>query len=203
MEYIRFEHTGEKLLSILHTVQGWIVAGVLFVLDFIAGHELAVGLVVAVTLMDAIWGITVSIKRKKFALSELARLTVGKLAVYGCAMLAFIGLDKIVGMTLTASIIGAAITLVELWSASASMLILFPNFLFLKLLRKALTGEIASKLGIEPEEVEADNYLAPLDSNDFNKGVMCIRYEADIPDEAFADGFRHVKIDIPTKITIR
>lgn len=52
-------------------------------------------------------------------------------------------------------------------------------------------------------EVDADNYLAPLDSNDFNKGVMCIRYEADIPDEAFADGFRHVKIDIPTKITIR
>lgn len=154
MEYIRFEHTGEKLLSILHTVQGWIVAGVLFVLDFIAGHELAVGLVVAVTLMDAIWGITVSIKRKKFALSELARLTVGKLAVYGCAMLAFIGLDKMIGMTLTASVIGAAITLVELWSASASMLILFPNFLFLKLLRKALTGEIASKLGVEPEEVE-------------------------------------------------
>ena len=134
-------------------MQGWIVAGILFLLDFIAGHELAVGLVVAVTLMDAIWGITVSIKRKKFALSELARLTVEKLAVYGCAMLAFIGLDKMVGMTLTASVIGAAITLVELWSAS--MLILFPNFLFLKLLRKALTGEIASKLGIEPEEVEA------------------------------------------------
>ena len=98
MEYIRFEHTGEKLLSILHTVQGWIVAVVLFMLDFIAGHELAVGLVVAVTLMDAIWGITVSIKRKKFALSELARLTVGKLAVYGCAMLAFIGLDDIDGI---------------------------------------------------------------------------------------------------------
>lgn len=154
MEYIRLEHTGDRLLSILHTVQGWIVAGVLFLLDFIAGHELAVGLVVFVTLMDAVWGITVSIKRKKFALSELARLTVGKLAVYGCAMLAFIGLDKMIGMTLTASVIGAAITLVELWSASASMLILFPNFLFLKLLRKALTGEIASKLGVEPEEVE-------------------------------------------------
>lgn len=62
--------------------------------------------------------------------------------------------DKMIGMTLTASVIGAAITLVELWSASASMLILFPNFLFLKLLRKALTGEIASKLGIEPWQVE-------------------------------------------------
>lgn len=155
MEYIRLEHIGEKLVSALQTVQGWAVAGILFLVDFVAGHELAVGLVVFVTLMDAVWGITVSVKRKKFALSELARLTVGKLAVYGCAMLVFIGLDKMVGLTLTASIIGAAITLVELWSASASMLILFPNFLFLKLLRKALTGEIAAKLGIEPEEVEA------------------------------------------------
>lgn len=148
------KHIGVKLLGILQTVQGWVVAGLLFLLDFIAGHELAVGLVVAVTLMDAAWGITVSIHRRKFALSELARLTIGKLAVYGCAMLVFIGLDKMIGMTLTASVIGAAITLVELWSASASMLILFPNFLFLKLLRKALTGEIASKLGVEPEEVE-------------------------------------------------
>jgi len=40
MEYIRFEHTGEKLISILHTVQGWIVAGVLFLLDFIAGPDM-------------------------------------------------------------------------------------------------------------------------------------------------------------------
>lgn len=155
MRYLLFlKHIGVKLLGILQTVQGWVVAGMLFLLDFIAGHELAVGLVVAVTLMDAAWGITVSIHRRKFALSELARLTIGKLAVYGCAMLVFIGLDRLIGMTLTASVVGAAITLVELWSASASMLILFPNFLFLKLLRKALTGEIASKLGVEPEEVE-------------------------------------------------
>lgn len=155
MRYMLFlKHIGVKLLGILQTVQGWVVAGLLFLLDFIAGHELAVGLVVAVTLMDAAWGIMVSIHRRKFALSELARLTIGKLAVYGCAMLVFIGLDKMIGMALTSSVIGAAITLVELWSASASMLILFPNFLFLKLLRKALTGEIASKLGVEPEEVE-------------------------------------------------
>lgn len=155
MNYIEYmEHIGMKLMSILSTAWGWAVGLVLLLIDFIAGHEMAVGLVVFVTLMDAVWGIAVSIKRKKFAISELARMTVGKLAVYGCAMLAFIGLDRLIGMTLTASVIGAVITLVELWSASASMLILFPNFLFLKLLKKALTGEIADKLGVEPEEVE-------------------------------------------------
>lgn len=149
------EHAGVKLYAILHTLLGWVVAGLLFLADYVVGHELAVGLVVFVTLMDAVWGISVSIKHKKFALSELARLTIGKLAVYGCALLAFIGLDKMIDMTLTTSFVGAAIVLVELWSASASMLILFPNFLFLKLFRKALTGEIAAKLKISEEEVEA------------------------------------------------
>ena len=145
----------DKLQSILHTLAGWVVGLLLFLGDFIGGHELAVGLVVFVTLMDAVWGITVSIKKKRFALSELARLTIGKLAVYGCALLTFIGLDKMIGMTLSASIISTAICLVELWSASASMLILFPNFFFLKLFKKALTGEIASKLKIPEEEVDA------------------------------------------------
>lgn len=54
----------DKLQSILHTLAGWVVAILLFLADFIVGHELAVGLVVAVTLMDAVWGITVSIKRR-------------------------------------------------------------------------------------------------------------------------------------------
>jgi hypothetical protein len=174
MRYLLFlKHIGLKLLGVLQTLQGWVVAGVLFLLDFIAGHEMAVGLVVFVTLMDAVWGIAVSIKRKKFAISELARMTVGKLAVYGCAMLAFIGLDRLIGMTLTASVIGAVITLVELWSASASMLILFPNFLFLKLLKKALTGEIADKLGIDPSQVE--EVLA--DSRKASDATMCDRGE--------------------------
>lgn len=50
--------------------------------------------------------------------------------------------------------------------------------------------------------VDANNYVAPLDSKAFGKGCLCIRYEADIPDDAFADGYRHEKFDIPTKIKI-
>ena len=42
----------------------------------------------------------------------------------------------------------------EAWSFSASLLILFPKNSFLRLMQKALTGEIAKKLGCEPEEVE-------------------------------------------------
>lgn len=148
------QHIVERLESILATLQGCIVGIGLFALNYIAGNELAVGLVVGITLMDAIWGIAVSIKRGRFALSELARLTVAKFAVYGCAMLTFIGIDKVIDMTLTTSAIATVIILVEFWSSCGNMLIIYPEMPALKLLKKALIGEIASKLNISPEEVE-------------------------------------------------
>lgn len=148
-------HAIEKLASILTTIGGWCALLLLFIVDYFAGHSFVVMLVVAVTLLDAVWGIAVSVKQGKFTLSELARLTIAKLAVYGCALFVFVGLDKITDTTFSASIIGAAIVLVEFWSSCASMLILFPHILFLRLMKKALTGEIASKLKISEEDVES------------------------------------------------
>lgn len=148
------QHLFAKLDAISHTIQGWLVALGIILLDYIAGYEFAIGLVIGVTIMDAAWGIAVSIKRGKFALSELARLTVAKFAVYGCALLTFIGIDRLVTLTIATPTIAAAITLVEMWSACGSMLIIHPKMPFLRLLKKALTGEIAAKLGISPEDVE-------------------------------------------------
>lgn len=144
-----------KLLAILQTMFGWFYLLLLFIVDYFAGHGVIVSLAMAVTLMDAVWGIAVSVKRGRFALSELARLTIAKLAVYGCALSVFVGLDKVTDTTFSGSLVGSAIVLVEFWSCCASMLILFPNILFLRLMKKALTGEIASKLHISEDEVEA------------------------------------------------
>ena len=149
-----FSHAGHKLSAIFQTRWGWLAGAGLTIAEYIAGHSSIVFLVVAVTLMDAAWGIAASIHNGKFTLSELARLTISKLAVYGCALFVFIGLDKFIDTTITASVIGAAIVLIEFWSSCASMLILFPNFLFLRLLRKALLGEIASKMNCSEEEAE-------------------------------------------------
>lgn len=143
-----------KLYHILQTGCGCGMGLGLFVADYFAGHTFVVWLVIAVTLMDAVWGVAVSLRMGQFTKSELLRLTIDKLAVYGCAMFVFVGLDKIADITITASVIGACIVLVEFWSSCASMLILFPNIAILHLLKKALTGEIASKLHIEKEDVE-------------------------------------------------
>lgn len=148
------EHLFHKLCAILQTGWGWMVGAAIFIADYFAGHSFVVNFVVAVTLMDAGWGIAVSVKQGRFTLSELARLTIAKVAVYGCALFVFVGLDKMADTVLTTALVGSAIALVEFWSSCGSMLILFPNFLFLRLLKHALKGEIASKLHISEDEVD-------------------------------------------------
>lgn len=143
-----------KLDDALHSWWGWLIGVGLAFLDYFAGHLFVVFLVTAATLIDAAWGIAASIHQGQFTKSELARLTFAKLIVYGCVLFIFIGIDKMIDSTITASVIGACIVLVEFWSTCGSMLIIYPNFLFLKLLRPALIGEIASKMGKTEDEVK-------------------------------------------------
>lgn len=144
-----------KLSMILQTAQGWMIALGVFLAEYFFGdHATVVWLVLTATLLDAVWGIAVSVSHGQFTLSELMRLTVAKIAVYGCALAVFIGLDKVTGTELSTDIVGGAIILCESWSMCASMLIIFPHIAILQLLKKALIGEIATKLRIPPEEVE-------------------------------------------------
>lgn len=147
-------HSLLKLGHILSNGWGWLIGVGLAFLDYFAGHSFVVFLVAAATLIDAGWGIAVSVHNGEFTKSELARLTFAKLIVYGCVLFIFIGIDKMIDSTITASVIGAAIVLVECWSTCASMLILYPQFLFLKLLKHALIGEIASKMNKSEDEVK-------------------------------------------------
>ena len=134
------EHFMNKLSVVLSTAWGWVV-----------------GFTVVAVVMDAAWGIASSVKQGRFTKSELMRDSLSKLAVYGSVILLFILIDKLLGVGngLSTSVICICIILVELWSTAASMLICFPNMPFLQLLKKALVGEIASKLNVKPEDVEA------------------------------------------------
>jgi hypothetical protein len=157
-------HFITKLQGILSTVWGWLSLAVLFVIDCISGHGMAVGIALIAIVMDAAWGISASIKQGKFAKSQLARDTIGKIAVYGCAILSFSCIDKLLGIHsgLTTNIICSLIVLVEFWSTLGSMLICFPHIPFLRVIKFALIGEIANKLGIGEDEVK--NALEELDN---------------------------------------
>lgn len=154
-----------KLPDILSTFSGWVLAILLGIVNFFASHKGIVNIVIFAVVIDAFWGIFVSIKQGKFVLSELGRMTISKLMVYGCVITLFIAVDKLLGgsMTLSATIIATLIVLVEAWSTLASMTIVYPNMVFLRVLRKVLKGEIARKLNIQ--ECEVEQYLNK-DAND-------------------------------------
>lgn len=154
-----FSHVFEKLGELLRYPMGWAAGFGLFIVDALTGGFAIIYVVVLATLIDLACGIAVSVKRKSFAKSELLRLTVEKLVVYGLALLVFLCLDKVIAdntsldVALTSGVVGAVIALTETWSFLASLLILYPSNPFLRMFQKALVGEIARKLQCEEEDV--------------------------------------------------
>lgn len=150
-----------KIGLVLAQPFAWLVGLGLFVADAATRGRLTIYLVVVACTVDLICGIAVAINRKRFTQSELMRLTVEKLLVYGCVMLVFLCIDGAIydqtgfEWNLSSTLVGVIITMTESWSFLASLLILFPKNPLLKLLQKALTAELAGKLGVEKEDVES------------------------------------------------
>lgn len=98
---------------------------------------------------DLIWGIAASIKMNNFILSRALRETVKKVGIYSFALIGVFLVEKIVhenGHFIAFRTIAIFAAVCELWSMSASMLIIKPDMPFLKLFRGQLKGEIESKL---------------------------------------------------------
>lgn len=133
-----------KLQAILSTFSGWVSLLGVFWANFFAGYQSAIEAVVIVVTLDLAWAIASAIKRGTFAYSYLGKENVSKLSVYGSVIVGFVVLDKLVGMALpvTTIVVCLLISLVELWSMAGSMLIVFPNMPFLRLLRPILRGEM-------------------------------------------------------------
>jgi hypothetical protein len=133
-----------KLQAILSTFSGWVSLLGVFLANFFAGYQSAIDAVVIVVTLDLAWAIASAIKRGTFAYSYLGKESVNKLSVYGSVIVGFVVLDKLVGMALpvTTIVVCLLISLVELWSMAGSMLIVFPNMPFLRLLRPILRGEM-------------------------------------------------------------
>lgn len=154
--YKLLERLGEILTSVAGCIAGMLIVLLNVFLDYIHGHEASIFIVLFVTILDCVWGISRAIKDNKYTTSALMRDSVAKLAVYGTLILAFIGFDKIGGMgsSVSVTIVCSLIILVEVWSVLGNILIVYPEFPVLKLLNKYLVGEIASKLNCDPSEVE-------------------------------------------------
>ncbi len=145
-----------KMRELLQTLWGWFLILCSFIVNFIGDYKVSVVAVIIAVALDAFWGIWAAVKQGKYARSELMRDTISKIAAYGSAILITIMIERVKdweSMFVTC-LIAVLICATELWSISGNILIVNPNAVFFKLLRPALKGEIARKLGIEEEKVD-------------------------------------------------
>lgn len=132
----------------------------MIIANYFAGYKFTCIVVAVVVILDAFWGIAAAIKQKRFACSELMRSTFVKFSAYATAVILAIFMEDVTSMdtTICSAIVSAGICATELWSIAGNILIIEPNIPFFKLLRPALRGEIARKLGVSEDEV--DNVLS-------------------------------------------
>lgn len=137
--------------KVLASVYGWLFA----LAAFFAPERYAFTVVLVAILLDALFGILVSVKAGNFILSKLGRQTFLKIASYGSALVMLYMVEKMahdgtfIGVRAAAALAAAC----EFWSLSASVLILWPDAPFFRILRGHLKGEIAAKLGDSAAEL--------------------------------------------------
>lgn len=138
------------------SIWGWLILVGSAIMEFLGGYETELISVVLAIAVDLVWGIAAAVKQGKFTKSELMRETVGKITGYLSVVLLFILAEKCIpGDSFWVSgIVTAIIIATEAWSICGNVLIVFPNAVFFKLLKPALKGELASKLGVSEDKVD-------------------------------------------------
>lgn len=159
-------HT-KGLVNLSSSLYGFLLFALATLGAFFGPERYAFVIVLVAILLDAFFGTLVSIKRGNFVLSKLGRVTTLKITSYGAALVIVFMVEKLVhdvgfiGVKVAA---GWAVAC-EFWSLSASVLIIWPEAYFFRILRRQLKGEISAKLGkgiddILPEGPGYDQYGA-------------------------------------------
>lgn len=149
-----------KLTAVVNSVTGWLFALLTLIYTFFKPEIYAFGVVFVAILLDAIFGLFVALhKRKDFALSKLGRITLFKISAYMATLILVFMVEKLAhnGNFIGIKVAAAWAAACEFWSFSASILILWPDAPFFKIMRKQLKGEIAAKLGQNLDDVLPEN----------------------------------------------
>ena len=148
---------GASLTSVLATLYGRFVVMIVFLGAYFASISGMVHIMIALVLVDAFFGIAVTVKKRGVGsvVSNRLRSTLYKMFFYLLFLVfTFLVEFQITGIEcVTPKLIFALIAGVELWSIAANALILTPNLPFLRIFKKYLSREISKKLDISPEDV--------------------------------------------------
>lgn len=142
---------------------GWLLALICNVFAFFAPEKYAFTVVFFAVFLDALFGTWVAIKTGSFILSKLGRATILKIISYGSALVLIYMVERMAhdGTFIGVRVAAAWAAACEFWSMSASILILWPDASFFKILRRHLRGEIAAKLGQEVDDILPEKKKAP------------------------------------------
>lgn len=148
-------HQINLLDKVLASTYGLLLAAALNVFAFFAPEKYAFTVVFVAIFLDAFFGTWVAIKTNKFILSKLGRATMLKCISYGSALVLIYMVERMAhdGTFIGVRVAAAWAAACEFWSMSASVLILWPDASFFKILRKHLRGEIAAKLGQDLDDI--------------------------------------------------
>ncbi|MCD7937068.1 MAG: hypothetical protein LUG98_09440 [Tannerellaceae bacterium] len=146
--------TIEAIQRIFSTFYGWLSAVALFVSHFFGPAYYPFAVVGILVLIDLYWGIRVAFRNKQFILSEALRETVLKGSIYASCLGGIYLIEQIFHEGVFATSLAAALAgTCEVWSFSAAILIIKPDFPFISLFRKQLRGEIEKKLGTNINDI--------------------------------------------------
>lgn len=140
----------------LSTCYGAISAAIIVIGQFMAPVYYPFAVVFICIGMDLFWGIAVARKQKKFFLSGCLRDTCTKVAIYMSSLLCVFLIEQMfnAGGIFFTCIIAAIAGSCEIFSFSASILIIRPNFPFISIFKNQLKGEMEKKLGTSIPELQ-------------------------------------------------
>lgn len=148
-----------KLETVAGSLFGWLLATGTALLNFFLPEIYAFGVVFVAIMLDAFFGLTVALHtRKDFALSKLGRITLFKISAYMASLALVFMVEKLVhdGGFIGIKVAAGWAAACEFWSMSASILIIWPEAPFFKIMRRHLKGEIAAKLGKDVDDILPD-----------------------------------------------
>lgn len=145
-----------KIPSVFNNVLGWILAIISGYITWLADAKGAILLILICIFWDMGWGVAAAIKQHNFVLSHLLRETFWKIIVYVGSLSIILFAERTIGgdFNFTVKIVAVIGATVELFSSAGNILIIKPDFHFVRLFSKYLIGEIAQKMKKTEGEVQ-------------------------------------------------
>lgn len=151
-----FDHFFDKVGQVFGNVFGWLIAISTWYVSWLGNDKGVIVLILVCVLWDMIWGVAAAIKQKRFVVSRLLRESFWKVVVYVGSLFIILFAERVLGANLNVTIrlLAVIASTIELFSSAGNILIIKPDFVFVRLFGKYLVGEIADKMHTTEEEVK-------------------------------------------------